>query len=135
MRSAVQRIIACLAMATPALLRAADATQSNVEKLRGMGLAESTGATPSLLRVLLVFVLVAGMAWGVTWLLKRYGFRVPGALPAPEKSGLRLRSRTSLPGGVTCHLVEAQGRDVLITVTRQGVTSLVLGETAAPEEK
>ena len=45
---------------------AAEAAQSNAEKLRGMGLAESGNAAPSLWRVLLVFVLVAGMAWGAT---------------------------------------------------------------------
>ena len=111
------------------LLSLAVAAQDNAEKLRGLGLADSGSAGPSLLRVLLVFLLAALMAWGATWLLKRYGFKLPGSMATPGKAGVRVLSRTSLPGGVICHVVEAQGQDVLITVTRQGVTSTVLGSS------
>jgi hypothetical protein len=37
-----------------------------------------------------------------------------------------------LPGGIACHVIETQGKKVLITVTRNGVTSLVLGDAEPP---
>ena len=135
MPSIVTRIFGCGGLLVSTFACGADAAQTSAQKLRGLGLADSGSATPSLLRVLLVFVLVAGLAWGVTWLMKRYGLRLPGSAAAPGKAGIRVLSRAALPGGVTCHLVEAQGREVLITVTRQGVASLLLGDAAPPENK
>jgi hypothetical protein len=108
------------------LAQAADA-----QKLHGFGLAE-TATTPAYGRVLIAFLLVAALAWGSVWLMRRYGWRGPlGAVRAPG-AGAQVRhlARSSLPGGIACHVVEAQGQHVLITVTRQGVTSLVLGQAA-----
>jgi hypothetical protein len=110
------------------LAHAADA-----DKLHGFGLAESA-ATPAYGRVLIVFLLVAGLAWGGVWLMRRYGLRGPlralGVPGTPQQ--LRQIGRTSLPGGIACHVIETQGKTVLITVTRNGVTSLVLGDAASP---
>ncbi|HEY6124847.1 MAG TPA: hypothetical protein VIV63_09355 [Steroidobacteraceae bacterium] len=101
------------------------------EKLRGFGLAESSAASPGYGRVVIAFLLVAAMAWGIVWVLRRYGLRGPAAATGLGSS-VRPLARTSLPGGITCHVIETQGRQVLITVTRHGVTSLVLGDAAAP---
>jgi hypothetical protein len=110
------------------LAQAADA-----EKLRGFGLAESS-ATPAYGRVLIAFLLVAALAWGCVWLMRRYGFRGSlGANGAPG-AGAQVRhlARSTLPGGIACHVIETQGQKVLITVTRHGVSSLALGDAAPP---
>jgi len=102
-------------------------------KLSGFGLAEPA-TTPAYGRVLIVFLLVAALAWGSVWLMRRYGLRgpirVPGAAGAASQT--RHLSRSTLPGGIVCHVIETQGKSVLITVTRHGVTSLVLGEAVPP---
>lgn len=118
------------AMLAPVLVRAADGADSAQEKLRGLGLAASDVGTPGFGRVLVAFLLVAALAWAATWILRRFGVRfrsvaIGGASP------IRHLARNTLPGGVACHLVETEGRQVLITVTRNGVTSLLLGTTAA----
>ena len=114
--------------------RAADAPQqparTGAEKLRDLGLADALVEGPGLGRVLLAFLLVAALAWGATWLLKRYGQRVGRAAPGAA-TPIRHLARSALPGGIACHVVETQGRQVLITVTRHGVTSLVLGDAPA----
>src|SRR5690349_21222795 len=115
-------------LATPLALAA------DTEKLRNFGLAESRTETPGLGRVLIAFLLVAALAWASVWLLRRYGFRgVPATgAAATVTSQVRAVARSALPGGVVCHVVETQGRQVLITVTRQGVTSVVLGDVPTP---
>jgi hypothetical protein len=108
------------------------------EKLRHLGLAESGADAPSLLRVLLTFLLVVALAWAAVWLMRRHGFRLPGKLglaAAPGANPIRAVARCVLPGGVTCHVVEAQGRSVLITVTRTGVSSVILGPPPEPEQR
>jgi len=111
------------------LAQAADA-----DKLRGFGLAESAATAPAYGRVLIAFLLVAALAWGSVWLMRRYGFRGSLGASAATGAGTQVRhlARSTLPGGIACHVVEAQGQQVLITVTRHGVTSLVLREAAPP---
>jgi hypothetical protein len=130
---------AALAMLAAGAARAEDAARqagsqtlkSSAEKLRDLGLASGFVEGPGIGRVLLAFVLVAALAWGATWVLKRYGSR-SGSAAAGGATPIRHLSRGALPGGIACHVVEAQGRQVLITVTRHGVTSLVLGDAVAP---
>lgn len=115
--------------------------QEGAGKLKGFGLAEGGDVTPGIGRVLLAFALVAALAWVMAWALRRYGprFGIGTAAVAGAGNGAPVRavSRTSLPGGVVCHVVEAEGRRVLVTVTRQGVSTLLLSDapaTAAAEE-
>jgi hypothetical protein len=108
---------------------AATAATEGETKLRGLGLQSSDVGMPGFGRVLAAFVLVAALAWGATWLLRRYGYRLPAAV-AGGAHPIRHLARQTLPGGVACHVIETQGRQVLITVTRSGVASLDLG--AAP---
>jgi hypothetical protein len=109
----------------------AQAAKSSAEKLRDLGLAGAPVEGPGLFRLLLAFALVVALAWAATWLLKRYGFRGTRA-PAGAATPIRHLARGALPGGIACHVVEAQGRQVLITVSRHGVSSLVLGDAAPP---
>jgi hypothetical protein len=124
-------LYALLAWLTPVLARAADQPAGGADKLHGFGLAESGATAPAFGRVIVAFVLVAALAWGVAWLLRRYGFR-GAAVAGGAATPVRHLARSTLPGGIACHVVEAQGRQVLITVTRHGVTSLVLGDTTPP---
>lgn len=134
-------ILFVAALAPPAARAAevaAQGAQAGAEKLRSFGLAGSGAESPPYGRVLLVLVLMIGAAWGITWLLRRYGFKLPflpGAASAAsrEQAPIRVVARSVLPGGISCQVIETQGRQVLITVTRQGVTSLVLGDVEAPK--
>lgn len=130
MRSRIAITVAIAALAgtcVPRMVRAADATAAGADKLKTFGLASSESGSLPIGRVIVAFLLVAALAWAATWILRRYGYR--GATAGmPAAAGVRAVARSTLPGGVTCHVVEAQGRQVLITVTRQGVTSVVLGE-------
>jgi hypothetical protein len=119
-----------LAACLPLLARAADTAAAGADKLKGFGLASSDAGSLPIGRVIVTFLLVAALAWAVTWLLRRYGFRGTAVI-AGAAAPIRALARNTLPGGVTCHLVEAQGRQVLITVTRHGVTSVVLGDAPA----
>jgi hypothetical protein len=131
MRSVLARAFFTLAACgAAACTYAADAAKSDADKLRDLGLANST-STPGYGRVLLVFVLVAALAWGATWLLRRYGARLPTAATGGSVPIHHL-ARRGLGGGVACHLVETQGRQVLITVTRSGVSTLLLGDSPSP---
>lgn len=130
------KLTAAVALLLPGWLRAAEAASTSAEKLRNLGLAESGMSGPSILRVLLTFALAVALAWGAVWLLRRYGFKWPGKLGITGTAvspPIKPLARSVLPGGITCHVVETQGCDVLITVTRSGVTSLVLGKSAERE--
>jgi hypothetical protein len=125
--STLKWLVSVLWLAAP-LAQAADA-----KKLSGFGLAE-TAAAPAYGRVLIAFALVVALAWGGIWLMRRYGLRGPLRVLGDAGAGSKIRplARSTLPGGVACHVIEAQGKTVLITITRNGVTSLVLGEAAPP---
>ncbi len=124
-------MFATLAARAEEAARQAGSVKNGAQKLRDLGLAGGSVEGPGVGRLLLAFVLVAALAWGATWVLKRYGFR-SGRAAAGGASPIRHLSRGALPGGIACHVVEAQGRQVLITVTRHGVTSLLLGDAVAP---
>src|SRR5690349_1179271 len=83
---------------------------ADTEKLRNFGLAESRTETPGLGRVLLAFLLVAALAWASVWLLRRYGFRGSSLASGTVAAGSQIRNlaRSTLPGGIVCHVVEAQ---------------------------
>lgn len=114
----------------PLLVRAAETASAGAEKLKGFGLASADAGSLPIGRIIVTFLLVAALAWAATWMLRRYGFR-GAALIAGSAATIRPLARNTLPGGVTCHLVETQGRQVLITVTRHGVTAVVLGDAPA----
>jgi hypothetical protein len=125
-------VVAMVAGCGPALARAADSAAAGAEKLKDFGLASSDAGSLPVGRIIFAFLLVAALAWAATWVLRRYGFR-GAAVTAGGAAPIRALARNTLPGGVICHLVETQGRQVLITVTRHGVTSVVVGEPPAPQ--
>ena len=122
----------------PRLACALEATREGAEKLKGFGLAEGS-STPAFGRIMVVFLLLAALAWACAWLLRRFSSRWGarfglGGIGGAAASPIRHVARSSLPGGIACHLVEAQGSRVLITVSRHGVTSLLLGAATPPPE-
>ena len=134
------RILVCTAAALlPRLACALEATREGAEKLKGFGLAEGS-STPAFGRIIVVFLLLAALAWAAAWLLRRFSSRWGarfglggiGGIGSAGANPLRHVARSSLPGGIACHLVEAQGSRVLITVSRHGVTSLLLGAATPP---
>jgi|SRR5215831_2921952 len=106
------------------------AAAESADKMKGFGLADGS-TTPAFGRVIVVFLLLAALAWGAAWLLRRYGSARWRNVATGGVGPIQPLARTSLPGGIACHLVEAQGSRVLITVTRHGVSSLLLGATDA----
>jgi hypothetical protein len=110
--------------------QAAEPVKTGAARLHDFGLSGSNVGTPGYGRVLVAFALIVALAWGMTWVLRRYGARFrPGVLGAAGVAPpIRLLARDTLPGGVACHLIETQGRQVLITVSRHGVASVLLGE-------
>jgi hypothetical protein len=131
MRPRIPTLAMLTACGAPLLARAADTATAGSDKLKGFGLASADAGSLPIGRVIVAFLLVAALAWAATWVLRRYGFRGT-ADTARGTAAIRALARNTLPGGVTCHLVETQGRQVLITVTRHGVTSVVLGDAAIP---
>jgi len=121
---------ACGLVCLARIAAAAEPVKNGAEKLHDFGLASSNVATPGYGRVLVVFTLIVALAWGATWILRRYGARFRG-VPIGAAASVRQIARQALPGGISCHVIETQGRQVLITVTRHGVDSLVLGDVSA----
>jgi hypothetical protein len=130
-RVTAARLLAA-ALGTPLMARAAETAAAGADKLKGFGLASSDAGSLPVGRIIVAFVLVAALAWVATWLLRRYGFR-GASVAAGGAATIRALARNTLPGGVTCHVVETQGRQVLITATRHGVTSVVLGDAPRAE--
>src|SRR5262245_58636210 len=87
----------------PALARAAETVATKSEKLKDFGLASSDAGSLPIGRVILVFLLVAALAWAITWMLRRYGFRGAASI-AGSAATIRPVARNTMPGGVTCHL-------------------------------
>ena len=86
----------------PLLAHAAD---DAADKMKGFGLAE-TAAAPAFGRVIVVFLLLAALAWAAAWLLRRYGKQ--WRIPAAGGGGvIRPLARSTLPGGI--ELREAHG--------------------------
>ena len=119
----------CLAGVT----QAAEPVKTGAEKLHDFGLSGSNVGTPGYGRVLVAFALIVALAWGMTWILRRYGARFrPGVMGAAGVAApIRLLARSTLPGGIACHVIETHGRQVLITISRHGVASVLLGEAPA----
>jgi flagellar biogenesis protein FliO len=137
MARSIVKFLSCVAAGlAPIVAAAADNAKAGAEKLRDLGFADSSASSVPLGRVLLALMFVAALAVCAAWLLRRYGpgvrFRAAPGAPTP----ISVIVRNTLPGGVNCQVIQVQGKQVLITATRNGVTSLVLGDAPAdaPDE-
>lgn len=117
----------------PLMAPASDPAITGTERLKTFGLAEGVQSTPSIGRVILVFLFVSALAWAGVMLLRRYGLRWRLG-PIAGAGTIRHIDRSSLPGGVSCHVIEAEGARILIASSRNGLTAIRLGEPGKPAE-
>lgn len=79
---------------------------------------------PSIGRVIVVFLIVAGLAVGAAFALRRYS---PNFARGLAQSGpLRVIDRSSLNAGLRVHLIEVDGERILVAENRAGVSLLQL---------
>lgn len=83
---------------------------------------------PGIGRVILAFLLTAGLAVAIVYALRRYSPKFTGGLM--QGGSLRVIERTALGGGLRLHLVEAGSERILIAENRTGISMLRL---AAPD--
>lgn len=88
---------------------------------------------PSIGRVILAFLLTAGIAVAVAYALRRYMPKFTSGL-TPSGS-LRVLDRTVLNGGLRLHLVEAGGERILIAENRAGISMLRLAGSDSPRSE
>lgn len=79
---------------------------------------------PGIVRVVFVFLLMAAIAVGVAYAVRRYSPKFANALV--QRGPLRVIDRTALHGGLRVHLVEADGERIVIAEGRAGVSMLRL---------
>jgi hypothetical protein len=79
---------------------------------------------PSIARVVFVFLLMAGIAVGAAYAVRRYSPKFTSALA--QRGPVRVIERTALHGGLRMHLVEVDGERILIAEARTGVSMLRL---------
>lgn len=88
---------------------------------------------PSMGRVIFVFLLVAGLAVGAAYLLRRYSPNLARGLV--QQGPLRVIDRATLNAGLRVHLVEVDGERLLIAENRTGVSMLQLRSPAQDSGK
>jgi len=79
---------------------------------------------PSIGRVIAVFILVAAMAVGIAYLLRRYSPNLARGIS--QGSALRVIDRSTLNAGLRVHLIEVEGERILVAENRSGVSMLQL---------
>lgn len=80
-----------------------------------------------ILRLLILLPLVGGMAWGSLWLWKKVQMGQLGLSPmGGQRQGRALELRGVLPLGPGAKLavVEFSGKEILIAISRNGITRL-----------
>lgn len=109
------------------------AISSALAQQQAEGLAQGGDVVTAsgIVRVVFVFLLVAGLAVGAAYAVRRYSPTFASVLS--QRGRLRVIERAALQGGLRVHLVEADGEKVLIAESRAGVSMLRL--TASSEAK
>lgn len=79
---------------------------------------------PSMGRVIFVFLLIAGLAVGAAYVLRRYSPNF--ARGFVQQGPLRVIDRANLNPGLRVHLVEVDGERLLIAENRTGISMLQL---------
>lgn len=79
---------------------------------------------PSVGRVIFVFLIVAGLAVGAAFALRRYSPKFASGLS--QSGSLRVLERSSLNAGLRVHLIEIEGERIVVAENRSGVSLLQL---------
>lgn len=77
-----------------------------------------------ILRLLILLPIVGGMAWGSLWLWKRVQMGVPLGSSAKQDRPVDLVGVLPLGPGSKLAVVEFAGQQILIAVSRNGITRL-----------
>jgi flagellar biogenesis protein FliO len=88
---------------------------------------------PSMGRVIFVFMLIAGLAVGAAYALRRYSPNFARGLA--QQGPLRVIDRANLSPGLRVHLVEVDGERLLIAENRTGISMLQLRDRSASSAK
>jgi flagellar biogenesis protein FliO len=108
------RVVAVLS----ALLVANAAAQDATPLAQGRDIVQM----PSMWRVIFVFLLIAGLAVGAAYALRR--FSPSFARSIAQHGPLRVIDRATINAGLRVHLVEADGTRILIAEHRAGISML-----------
>lgn len=87
---------------------------------------------PSVARVVFVFLLMAGIAVGAAYALRRYSPKFTSALA--QRGPLRVIDRTTLHQGLRAYLVEVNGERILIAEGRAGISMLRLSASSEAQK-
>jgi flagellar biogenesis protein FliO len=79
---------------------------------------------PSVGRVIVVFLIVAGMAVGAAFALRRYSPKFASGLS--QTGSVRVIDRSSLNAGLRVHVIEIEGERIVVAENRSGVALLQL---------
>jgi len=88
---------------------------------------------PSVGRVIVVFLVIAGLAVAAAYALRRYSPNFARGLT--QQGRLRVIDRATLSPGLRVHLVEADGERLIIAENRGGISILQLRGPAATDNK
>jgi flagellar biogenesis protein FliO len=88
---------------------------------------------PSMGRVIMVFLLIAGLAVAVAYALRRYSPNFARGLV--QQGRLRVIDRATLNPGLRVHLIEADGERLVIAENRGGISILQLRAPAPTDNK
>lgn len=114
----MSRVAAALALSV--VLIATSAAQDATPLAQGRDIVQM----PSMWRVVFVFLLIAGLAVGAAYALRRFSPNLSRSLA--QQGPLRVIDRTTVNAGLRVHLVEADGTRILIAEHRAGISMLQL---------
>lgn len=89
---------------------------------------------PSMGRVIFVFLLIAGLAVGAAYALRRYSPNFARGL-MQQQGPIRVIDRATLNAGLRVHLVEVDGERLLIAENRTGLSMMQLRAPAPGSAK
>jgi hypothetical protein len=100
------------------------------EVTRSLTMGGDAIALPGIGRVLLAFLVVAGLAVGVSVLLRRFAPKLTGGSLLPNGGSLRVLERLHLGGDLRVHLIQTEQGRVLITTHRNSIAVVKLDPPA-----
>ncbi|MFC4312683.1 flagellar biosynthetic protein FliO [Steroidobacter flavus] len=113
-----RRVVTALALSV--VLVGTSAAQDSTPLAQGRDIVQM----PSMWRVVFVFLLIAGLAVGAAYALRRFSPNLSRGLA--QQGPLRVIDRASVNAGLRVHLVEADGTRILIAEHRAGISMLQL---------
>ena len=114
----MSRVAAALALSV--VLIATSAAQDATPLAQGRDIVQM----PSMWRVVFVFLMIAGLAVGAAYVLRRFSPNLSRGLT--PQGPLRVIDRATVNAGLRVHLVEADGTRILIAEHRAGISMLQL---------